>query len=295
MSVSLSDFFARLPDSEIDRLQKRLRVILRNCHEPRRLRRTLRTVFENLGPPSRALGQLGPEALNTFQKLLDNFGTLTRSQLKVSEQELLERMPYVVWTDAEHCVLCEEAEDTLRADPYFKDCGYLFSTLNTLPAREKKAWAAWLQMTGTHITRANLERELYHHLAESRRIENETTPVNESGEYEARIHAENLPRYLRDVFPEDDTRFPVAWFYRGILPLYNALSETARTTGQLDPIQKSLLKKMKIGQVVVRNVPAEFGEPERWRLVWTRESWEDSAPEAAPAEPKSEQQGQLSF
>ena len=150
-------------------------------------------------------------------------------------------------------------------------------------------------MTGTHITRANLERELYHQLAESRRAQEDTAPVNEAFEYEAKMHADNLPRFLRDVFPEDDTRFPVAWFYRGILPLYNALSETSRSMAELNPVQKSLLKKMKIGQVVVRAVPAEFGEPERWRLVWTRETSTEEEAEVAPVTSESEKQGKLSF
>ena len=87
----------------------------------------LQTVFEQLGHPSHALIKAGPEALGIFQKLLDHFGVLTRSQLKIAEQELLERNPYVVWTDEEHCCLCQEAEDALREDPYFKDSAYLFS------------------------------------------------------------------------------------------------------------------------------------------------------------------------
>lgn len=295
MSVSLVDYLAQLPENEIDRLQKRLRIILRHCQEARRLRATLQNVFDSLGPPSRKLTALGPEFLKVFQKLLDNFGTLKSGQIDARERELLQKIPYVVFTDEEHCRLCAEAEQSLARDQFFREEGYLFNAIQTLPLKEKRAWAQWLQMGGNHLNRGNLERELYARMAVNRRRETAMEPANHEDHSIPQESA--LPEFLSDVFPEDDTRLPVAWFYRGVLPLYNALAETGKlASSTLNPLQKNLIEWMKVGQVVARSVTPAFGEQERWRLVWTRETVAETFPDEIEAElPTRTRQEQLQF
>ncbi len=274
MTVSLAEQLARLPETEIDRLQKKLRVILRHYQEPGRLRRTLQNVFENLGAPSECLARLGPDALRVFQKLLDNFGNLTRGQLKAGEQELLQKIPYVIWTDEEHCSLCAEAESSVGADPFFQEKGYLFSLIRSLPLKEKKAWGAWLHLSETHITRSNLEREIYNRVASLRQTAVENDPVDVLEDPYSGAAATGFPGFLNDVFPEDRGALPLNWFYRGILPLYSALAQTDQShANRLSHAQNTLLQWMKSGQVVARAVTAEFGQSERWRLVRTRENF----------------------
>ncbi|MBI3395648.1 MAG: hypothetical protein HY042_07435 [Spirochaetia bacterium] len=237
-------------------MQRQLRVILRHKDERAALSHTLSHAYRRLGDPQKILDRL--DCRSPFNRLLDSFGVLTVEHLTSEETDKLAKIPYVIWPDERHCMVAGEVVDMLAEDENVMREGYLFAHLASLSAKELNAWCRWIGSSEPMST----ERErvkLYTHIAWLRYAD-EKQPDGPA------IHES----FLEDVIPDDPAVSPVSWYYRGILPLYEALGQTEQS-GVTDPRIRSIVSLFKTGKLAAYAEPAGFGLPVRHRLVRTRE------------------------
>ena len=324
MNIYLSECFEQLASDEIKRLQKLLKVILRNATGRAGLKRTLANLYRSLGAPSDVLDRMEPGARDVFLKLLKNFGFLPAERLTEEEKQHLQKNPYTLWLDERICTVSGEARDQIAHDPRFRGLDFLFVHLRNLPPKEKKAWAGWLGVDNYSCTDRDRAGKIYSHLAIRRCSVAREQSLHDA--YLASCRKKEMPHngathngaahncaahngashngashngativsanqtltatdttsagyaglFLDQFFPDDPMKHPVSWYYRDILPLYDALAETEKRNALYTEEARRLVLYLKIGWLVVQPAPAVFGEKQRYRLVATREL---SAPE----------------
>ena len=261
MAYSLLENLHNLPGKEIDRLQKRLGIILRNSSETERLRTSVYGIFTRMGDPVLHHEKLNKStrAGESLFRLMDAFGSMHISHLESDELAELKLSPYTVWPDENNCMLSEEAMDVFTHSFESLPSEYLFKHIRGLSVREKKSWARWIKLNFVSTNERMRNRVLYRKLAKLC--------------YEKCSDSLDIQSlYLEDVFPDDPGRFSVAWFYRDVLSLYDSLHKMESENTDLDSNQKKYLNLLKIGKLLVVREKAEFGSPSKHRLILSRES-----------------------
>jgi len=277
--VYLSECFHELPAGQLKRIQILLRIILRSHSGRDKLKRTLRSVFQELGRPLELLNSMRLETRLAFLKLLENFGTLAGMRLSSGEKEALLELPFVLRLENGTYVIYGEALEYFASDSYFRNQGYLFSHVKNLGLREKRAWLCWLNGDEARPEYAAAGvKSLYRRLAVARF--EKSPPGNEESAEELFPDSEAPDRtlYMDEIFPNDPMETPVAWFYRGVLPLYDALSDAEKAIHRESLLPKpgkrarEVIRLLKTGDLIARRVAAEFGKPERYALIPSREN-----------------------
>ena len=251
----LAEIYSRLPASELLRIQKTLKVILRAGFDARKQSRLIRESYRRLGRPLDVLEDLGLSA--SFEKLLAGFGVLSATQMSGEEQAELGRNPYTVWPREDVCMVSTEALEFLAEDSGVRRENYLYIELLRMPVPERRAWSRWLRLNCPVRSEKERTHRLYKHLGELRAGGQESVP-------------EQLPAYLDEVFPDDPARSQLAWFYRDVLPLYRCLAEEEKKLSARS-LKARVTRLLKQGRIIARAESPEFGERARYRLVATRE------------------------
>lgn len=257
--LSYADIQARLSHSERLRLQKLLHIILPREKPPSLLRCFLKESYARLGLSTAELRSQG--LWPSFVKLLDFYGFLTRSSLDLDEQRALEKNPYTIWPNKDHCVLNADALDFLCSQSDVRKKNYLCFALQKLSSREKKSWCKWLGINAPVSSERERTLALYRRLARLNCSKEETLP-------------QQLPEFLDEVFPDDLALSPVAWFYRGVLTFYRSLEETEKKIQELSPLARTLLPFFKKGSLLISAIPLdESSQSLGWRIVRTKEKF----------------------
>jgi len=282
MNVYLSDCFDTLHEAEIKRLQKLLKVILMNKMNRGNLKRTLSTIYQHKGQPSDILAGMNNVSRKIFLKLLKNFGYLTVDKISEDEKKHLIDNPLAIWLNNRVCTVPVEAFELFANDKNFRKYGFLYTYLANLPKKEKKAWARWLKIDDFISSEKMINQKLYSEMARIRCSDREVNwhklfPFSGS-HLSSKIHrATSSPLYLDQFFPDDPMKCQVAWFYRDVLTLYDALAETEKRMKNWSIADEvcDLLYLLKTGRVIIEKEKPEFGEKQRCRLV---RSWESKYP-----------------
>ncbi|MCR9143624.1 MAG: hypothetical protein NXI24_15355 [bacterium] len=292
IETCLSELYSVLPDAELRRIQKTLKIIVSRGLDAERLRRVVREGYSRLGQPFEVLERQGIS--ETFLKLLDRFGVLSADQMSETEKADLQKNPYTIWPDERHCVLSGEALELLAQESLFRKRNYLYGEVTRLPVKERRAWFRWLGLDCPVRSEKDRCHQIYLHLAEERRRLSESSRPT--------LRPKDLPEFLDEIFPNDPLKSPLAWFYREILPLYQALADAEKQLRSLRPGSREyrarerkldVIEAFKSGALIARADAPAFGEATRYRLVWTREaiptattrksqSERDRAPESLP-------------
>ncbi len=294
IETCLSELYSVLPDAELRRIQKTLKIIVSRGLDRDRLRRVVREGYSRLGQPFEVLERQGIG--ETFLKLLDRFGVLPADQMSDAEKADLLKNPYTIWPDERHCVLSGEALELLAQESIFRKRNYLYGELTRLSVKERRAWYRWLGLECSVRSEKDRCHQIYLHLAGERR-RSDAPPAPREREF---------PEFLDQVFPNDPLKSPVAWFYRDILPLYQALADAEKQLKALQPgtrgyrdrkLKLDVIDAFKSGALIARAVPPVFGEATRYRLMWTREAipaaaGRESAPEELPPILAARRQGE---
>lgn len=278
----LSENFHLLSASELSRLQKTLHVILRH-NEKDRLQKTLTAVYSNLGNPSEVMQASGETSRRAFLKLLRAFGKLSRSYFSDKEIEALSNHPYTVWVEDE-CLIPGEVLRLIgkKENP---EIPFLINHLMKLKKKEIEAWARWLGLDEPDLKPQNF----YQHIASFRHYQNkkpEFCPTCMDGVD------------LKTVFPDNPVQSELAWFYRDILPFYEALireeckleiaeddalmfsgTEDQRKRDQLFYHRRNVLNSFRYGRLIYEEGKPEFGQPVKYRIRATVEDLPAAIPE----------------
>ncbi|MCB1321275.1 MAG: hypothetical protein KDK34_13535 [Leptospiraceae bacterium] len=262
MSLYLSEVYHDLPSSELLRIQKNLKIILRNQDSPDSLKYYIRQSYQRAGRPLDVLDRSGLKA--SFFRLVESFGVLHADQMDAALKSELLRNPYTIWTDECNCHASAEALDLLYQDIRFKKEDFLLGFLARIGARERREWMQWWQMNAVVSSERDRIYKLYTHLAILRSADLSL--------FQEDVVDIDLPEYLNDVFADDPRETPVAWYYREVLPLYHSLRETEEQhSAGLNGVQKRVLNMLKTGRAFVRAEKPTFGEKTRYRLIVSRE------------------------
>ncbi len=258
MGIHLGESLHCLPVEEIRRLQRVLRVIL-NHPARENARRLIRTAFDRLGLPFDFLAAAADEARLAFERLLGGFGRLSTSQMTEGERAALQRSPFTLWPAPELCTVPAEVFQRLSQDIRVRRRGYLFAHIHNLSPRERRGWARWLSLSEARNDRER-QMMLYREVA---RLQQEQSPD---------AAAEFRGQRLEEYFTDNPLVHPIAWYHRGVLGLYDSLSETQTrlSPGDGERIGRLLLL-LKSGRLVVREEQGGFGERVRLRLHETLE------------------------
>ena len=256
MGIQLGESLHCLPVEEIRRLQRVLRVIL-NHPGRENLRRVVRGALDRLGLPFDFNSTLAQEAQLSFDRLLGAFGRLSTAQMSEAERGSLLRSPLTIWPAADLCTVSAEVMQRLAGDHRIRRRGYLFAHLHNLPARERRGWSRWLEIGDARNDRERQHR-IYRRAAE---LQADLDPTQAQA-FEG--------RFLDEFFSDNPLEHPIAWHYRGVLGLYDALGET-ESRGTYTEETQALLALLKAGRLVAKEQPAPFGQRNRLRLVETRE------------------------
>ncbi|MDH5656872.1 MAG: hypothetical protein OEZ34_13245 [Spirochaetia bacterium] len=262
MAYSLLENIHRLPEDEVNRLQKTLGIILRNSSETEKLRSSVQNIYIKIGDPASYMKRKkgSEDAVNSLFRLMDAFGAMHISQLESCELSALKENPYTVWPDQETCMIAEEAMDYFSESFETLPSDYLFKYLRQLSAKEKKAWARWIGLDFNSANDRMRNRLLYKKLARLR-FENEK-------KYSEEIHV----KYLEDLFPDEPVKFQVAWYYRGVLSFYDSLSRMEAENKDLSAPQIHILNLFKTGKMFISKEKPDFGCRSKNKIVISRES-----------------------
>lgn len=263
IGIYLGESFDCLPTAEIRRLQRVLRVIL--VHPTKEhTKRTIKAAMDRLGIPFDFLQSLATEAQQSFDRLLGSFGVLAENQLSERELTSLQKNPYTLWPTEHVCTISGEALQRLAVDHRIRRQHYLFAHMYNLIAKDRKGWARWLGISDARNDRERLRR-LYR---EAARLQLDIS-ADEQEPF--------VGRYLDEFFPDNPVHHPMAWYFRDVLGLYDALSETETKAEQYDDHVRALVRLLKAGRLVVKEEPPQFGQRQRHRLVASRERPEPRA------------------
>ena len=264
MGIHLGESLHCLPPEEIRRLQRVLRVIL---HHPGRenARRIVRAALDRLGLPFDFLSSLAEDARISFERLLGSFGRLSEGHMTEPERSSLLRSPLTIWPATDLCTVSAEVFQRLAGDIRVRRQGYLFAYLHNLPARERRGWARWLGISDARNDRERQQR-IYRKAA--------SLQVELGSEAHASFHG----RHLAEFFTDDPLQHPIAWHFRGVLGLYDALAETEARISDYGSEVRTLLALLKAGRLLVKEEPAPFGQRNRLRLSATQERPLQAAP-----------------
>ena len=277
----LAENFDKLPKSELRRIQKLLKVILQHNASRESLKKNPAVLFKNMGRPTEILQNMSEFSRLTFFRLIDSFGVLTLEQLTEAEKEALQANPFTIWPSDTTCVVSGEALNLFSNVPEIRKGGYLFSYLGSLSAQEKRAWSGWLGLSNQIRSEKERTQKLYAYLARIR-CNNPASKASPAAgqlhpmaaEYDICGDAHSLlaeVSYLDQVFEDNPARNPVAWFYRGVLPLYHSLEDAEKKWESLSSLERRLLLSLKSGQLIIQKESPNFGEKERYKLKETRE------------------------
>ncbi|MEQ9365711.1 MAG: hypothetical protein RIF32_15815 [Leptospirales bacterium] len=281
IETCLSELYSVLPDAEVRRIQKTLKIIVSRGLDSERLRRVVREGYSRLGQPFEVLERQGLS--DAFLKLLDRFGVLSADQMSDEEKADLQKNPYTIWPDDRHCLLSGEALELIAQESVFRKRNYLYGEVSRLAVKERRAWFRWLDLDCAVRSEKDRCHQIYLHLAEERR----------RPDGRRLLQNKNLPEFLDQVFPNDPLKTPVAWFYREILPLYQALADAEKQLKALRPGSREfrereekldIIEAFKFGALIARAEPPAFGEATRYRLMWTREAIPDQTTAKTKAE-----------
>lgn len=275
MAVYLSNVYRQLPLEERRRQQRLLRTILSVDMERPMIRQQIRSSYLNLGSVAEVLRSRGLEA--SFQRLLRSFCMLEGRRVSSQERASLQRNPYTIWFDRERCLLSGEAMELLQEQSYLPDEDdedYLLMALAKLNAAESKAWSRWLGLDEAMPSLKERRVRLYWELVRGRCL------AKDEGQRAFAALSKRFPFPLEDIFPNNPHISPMAWFYRGILPLYHCLREieSNRVEMEKDGCRANLARLFKAGYVTARPAPPVVGEQLRWLVYPT---WEGRQRQAA--------------
>ena len=167
IETCLAELYTVLPDPELLRIQKTLKIILSRGLDAERLRRVVREGYARLGRPFEIMERMG--VADAFGKLLDGFGMLSVEQMTATEKADLQKSPYTIWPDERRCVVSGEAFELLANEPAFRKRNYLYGELTRLPVKERRAWFRWLGLDCPVRSEKDRCHQIYMHLAAVRR------------------------------------------------------------------------------------------------------------------------------
>lgn len=242
----ISECLQDLTIDERSRLERRLGIILRRPEGAQQIRKSLHKIFQGLEVRIRAELEAGA----IWQRVLEAFAILPEDRLSPEEAAALKKHPLTFYPEGHVCLISGEALEILSKMDCVKQRSFLFSELFRLSSSERKAYGKWLGLSGLPTA-----LELYSAIAKVRGAD--------SAEFET------VPEHvMHEVFAEDEFG-PMLWFYKGVLPLYECLHMMETQTLTQD--QSRIIQAFRLGYLVARPLPVNFGEPQRYRAERTRE------------------------
>ncbi len=241
----ISECFQSLPVEERSRLERRLGIILRRTEERHQIRKTLRNLFESMEVRLRAEFESGA----VWTRVLEHFCVLPEDRMTHEEAAALRKHPLTFWPEGHVCTLSGEAMEVLGRLDCVKEGKTLLAELLRMAAPDRRALSRWLGLEGpAHPL------DLYQKIGQMRgREEPDYSSLN--------------GKPLEEIFPVDSGA--LNWFYRGVLPLYEALR--AAEGSELNADQKQALSGFRLGYLTAEPLSVHFGEPQRYRIARTRE------------------------
>lgn len=236
-------------------LEKQLGIILSPNQTHLQQHLMIRRTLQQFGGSVGILSGLSRQELLSFIFVLTQFGDTTRAETP-AEYLLLESIPFVVQWKKGHYMIPLEILEYLSHERIFRDQGYLFALIPTLPVREKKSWIRWIGVDFEKGGDRDLNFEIYF---QCRLLQKPF--LGKSLVQESEIE-------LDQIWPMGKNEY-IDWFYKGLSTFYYAMEEMSKK--ERDPFLLHIIELIRSGKFILRKLPEIFGEDIRYSLVSTVE------------------------
>ncbi|MCZ8157568.1 MAG: hypothetical protein O9264_15705 [Leptospira sp.] len=236
-------------------LEKQLGIILSPNQTHLQQHLMIRRTLQQFGGSVGILSGLSRQELLSFIFVLTQFGDTTRAETP-AEYLLLESIPFVVQWKKGHYMIPLEILEYLSHERIFRDQGYLFALIPTLPVREKKSWIRWIGVDFEKGGDRDLNFEIYF---QCRLLQKPF--LGKSLVQESEIE-------LDQIWPMGKNEY-IDWFYKGLSTFYYAMEEMSKK--ERDPFLLHIIELIRSGKFILRKLPEIFGEDVRYSLVSTVE------------------------
>lgn len=255
MPFLVSGNLSRIKQSSLVKFQKKFGLILSQNQFEKQQYQMIQSALRTKCNFVQIFSSLGKQEVISLVFLISQFGDALKSEIP-QEYSYFDEIPYVLeWNDGVYMIPLEVL-DFLAHEKIFKDQNYLFALLPLIPSKEKKAWIKWI---GTDYE-GDSERDLNHELYAKSRV------LQKPFKGKSYIHESEF--FLEQLWPQGKNKI-VDWYYKGLTTFYFTMQELSRT--EHDPFFLHVIEEIKSGKYVLKKVPQEFGEVERFKLVATVE------------------------
>lgn len=254
MPFAIAGNVGRIDSDALRKFEKQLGIIL-SPHQPTmQQKKMIRHGLQNLGGIHHILESLSKKELLSLIFLITQFGDVTMEETPRDYRELND-IPYIVEWKKFHYMIPLEVMDILSQERLFKEQGYLFALIPSLPKEEKKAWIRWMGVD----YEPNSERSL---------------------DFELHLQCRVLQKPFHGKSLIQDTEFSVVdlwqegtceeldWFYKGLTSFYYSMNELSKK--EKDPFKRHVIDVIKCGKFILKK-PDRYLPPTGSKLVATVE------------------------
>ncbi|MDZ4728055.1 MAG: hypothetical protein SH817_18015 [Leptospira sp.] len=236
-------------------LEKHLGIILSENQTQLQQHLMIRRTLQQLGGSVDILSGLSRQELLSFIFVLTQFGDTTRIETP-AEYLLLETIPFVVQWKKGHYMIPLEILEYLAHERIFKDQGYLFALIPSLPIREKKSWIRWIGVDYEKGGDRDINFEIYF---QCRLLQKPF--LGKSLIQESEIELNQIWAFGKNEYMD--------WFYKDLSTFYYAMEEMSKK--EKDPFLLHVINLIQAGKLILKKLPDVYGEESRYSLVSTVE------------------------
>lgn len=255
MPFAISGNVGAFEKGALRNLEKHLGIILSENQSHLQQHLMIRRTLQTLGGSVGILSNLSRQELLSFIFVLTQFGDTIRGETP-AEYLLLESIPFVVQWKKGHYMIPLEILEYLSHERIFRDQGYLFALIPSLPIREKKSWIRWIGADFEKGGDRDLNFEIYF---QCRLLQKPF--LGKSLVQETQIELEQIWPYGKSEYLD--------WFYKGLSTFYYSMEEMSKK--EKDPFLLHVIELIRAGKFVLGKQPEQFGEQPSYALVSTVE------------------------
>jgi hypothetical protein len=255
MPFAISGNVSAFEKGTLRNLEKHLGIILSENQSHLQQHLMIRRTLQQLGGSVDILSGLSRQELLSFIFVLTQFGDTTRLETP-AEYLLLESIPFVVQWRKGHYMIPLEILEYLSHERIFRDQGYLFALIPSLPMREKKSWIRWIGVDFEKGGDRDLNFEIYF---QCRLLQKPF--LGKSLVQESEIE-------LEQIWPQGKNEY-IDWFYKGLSTFYYSMEEMSKK--EKDPFLLHVIELIRAGKFVLKRLADVYGEETRYSLVSTVE------------------------
>jgi hypothetical protein len=240
MSFAIAGNYNRFESGALRKLEKELGIILSPSQPALQQKKMIHYGMTHMGGLHHILESLTRKELLSLIFIITQFGDTALAETPAEYRDL-KNIPYVLEWKKNHFMIPLEIMDLFSQERLFKEQGYLFALIPSLPKAEKKAWIRWMEVDYEPGERS-LDFEIYF---QCRLLQKP---------FHGKSLIQDTSFHLVDLWPVG-TCEEIDWYYKGLTTFYYSLHELSKK--ERDPFKRHVIDVIKCGKFILK-------KPERY-------------------------------